>query len=88
VTLARGSSPSGGSHGGDFPLLQGSCTESSAELAGELRAGVADLARNGIHESEDELAAHVAGAVPAGMTTRCGDLIAAYLVLREQPSGG
>jgi hypothetical protein len=63
------------------------CTESPEKLAGYTYATVEDLRKNNVtDETEYSALTHLKDSTPAGMKTKCEDIAAAYLTLRE--SGG
>ncbi|SEC03804.1 hypothetical protein SAMN04490357_1023 [Streptomyces misionensis] len=60
------------------------CTESTTTLAGYVYATVEDLRKNGINdESEYSALTHLRDSTPAGVKTKCEDVAAGYLALRE-----
>lgn len=60
------------------------CTEGAIQLAGEVQAAYADLQRHQLTETYPQLVSHLNRSLPASAApTRCADIIAAYLVLRE-----
>jgi hypothetical protein len=60
------------------------CKESERKLAGYAYATVDDLRKNGINdETQYSALVHLKGSTPAGSKTKCEDVAAAYLVMRE-----
>jgi hypothetical protein len=62
------------------------CNESKPTLAGYVYATVDDLRKNGVNdETEYSALVHLRDSTPAGVKTKCEDVAAAYLMLRENP---
>jgi len=60
------------------------CNESPTKLAGYVYATVQDLQKNGINdETEYSALTHLRDSTPAGAKTKCEDVAAGYLTLRE-----
>lgn len=60
------------------------CTEPPEKLAGFTYAAVEDLRQNGVNdETEYSALVHLRDSTPAGVKTKCEDVVAGYLVLRE-----
>jgi len=60
------------------------CKESPEKLAGYTYATVEDLQKNGVtDETEYSALTHLKAATPVGMKTKCEDVAAGYLALRE-----
>ena len=60
------------------------CNESPEKLAGYVYATVDDLQKNGIKdETEYTALTHLRDSTPAGVKTKCEDVAAGYLTLRE-----
>jgi hypothetical protein len=60
------------------------CNETKSTLAGYVYATVEDLRKNGINdETEYSALTHLRDSTPAGVKTKCEDVAAGYLTLRE-----
>ncbi|MGW3025851.1 hypothetical protein [Streptomyces sp. NPDC001221] len=60
------------------------CSEGPEQLAGYAYATVEDLQKHGVtDETEYSALVHLKDAVPAGTKTKCEDIAASYLILRE-----
>lgn len=60
------------------------CKETPDQLAGFTYAAVDDLQKNGVQdETEYSALVHLKDSTPAGVKTKCEDVVAAYLTLRE-----
>jgi hypothetical protein len=72
----------------DLKRLRSSCREPPVHLANEAYNSVVDLRKHGISETPAAVLTHlmtvVKGLGPRATPTNCGEILAAYLILRER----
>jgi hypothetical protein len=67
-----------------WPKFERECREPAGNLEAGVRFAHSDLEKHGVGETYPALVRHLANSIPAAIApTKCADIIAAYLTIRE-----